>query len=212
MCVHSGRGISNPGHTHIRRGTMPPRGRNKRVVFVEAAGEAPPRHAMRATWRDPDDITPGARRTPKEISGWRRYDPLRKMLVHPNSGITVDHIMAADKLRELVDVATLGFSVDRSLVFITQAYLPRAGMGPGAIAQVQAMRAVARVIILFPGRQLAVIQAVILRNQTISACAQARGEARAAIKRRLLAILERLVQHFQGEIEDEIAKGHRQVI
>jgi hypothetical protein len=191
---------------------MPPRNRARRIALPEVASEAPPRHAMHASWRDPDDITPGARRAPREIHGWRRYDPLRKMTAHPNSGVTEAHILAADKLRELVDIATLGYSAERPLIFVTQTISgPRFGMSAGEVARVKAGRAVKRVIALFPAMQLEMIQAIILRNVTVRAWTEALPQpaSQATEKGRLLTILDLLVQHFGSEVADDLRSGRR---
>ena len=164
---------------------------------------------MRAVWRDPDDVVPGARRAPREIAGWRRFDPLRRMLVHPASGITAQHVMAADMLRELVDLATMGYSADRPLIFVEQTTEPRFGLGPAALAQLRAARAVKRVIKLFPPPQLEMIQTVVLRNVTVRAWAMAVGGNQAVEKGRLLNVLDILVQHFTAEIDDDLARGRR---
>jgi hypothetical protein len=166
---------------------------------------------MPATWRDPDDTAPTARRTPREIAGWRRYDALRRMFGDPRSGITAQHIMAADTLRELVDLATLGYAADRPLIYVAQNAQPRFGMGPAALAQVKAARAVKRVTALFPPLQLAMIQAIILRNVSVRAWTTALPPpaSQAVEKGKLLAILEILVQHFAVEVEDDLARGRR---
>lgn len=167
---------------------------------------------MRSEWRDPDDITPGARRTPKMVVGWRSYDPLRLMLGHAASGITTEHIMAADKLREAFDLATIGYSADRPLIFVAQQPAPRFGLGPDAVAQMRACRTVRRVVALFMLRQLAMIDMVILRNVPLRIWTQAllqQPASQAVEKGRLLAILDVLAQHFATEVDDDLARGRR---
>jgi hypothetical protein len=166
---------------------------------------------MPATWRDPDDITPGARRTPREITGWMRYDALRRMFGDPRSGVTAQHVMAADTLRELVDLATLGYAADRPLIYVQQNAQPRFGMGPAALAQVKAARAVTRVVKLFGPLQLLMIQAIVLRNVSVRKWTEAlpAGASQAVEKGKLLAILDVLVQHFAAEIDDDLARGRR---
>jgi hypothetical protein len=133
------------------------------------------------------------------------------MLAHPSSGITAAHIMAADKLRELVDLATLGYSNDRPLIYVQQTPLPRFGLGARAVEELDAARAVRRVIVLFPPLQLALIQAVILRNVSVRAWTSALPPpaSQAVEKGKLLAILEILVQHFDAEVQDDLARGRR---
>ena len=164
---------------------------------------------MRASWRDPDDITPGARRTAKEITGFRAFCPLRQMSAHPHSGITAAHIMAADKLRELIDIATIGYSGDRPLIYVQQNAQPCTGMGRAALAQNKAWREVRRVVDIFPVSQLAMIQAVILQNVRLFTWARQHGQNPQIAKGRLLSILDRLVQHFEAEVEDDLARGRR---
>lgn len=170
-----------------------------------------PRHAMRATWRDPDDVTPGARRTAREVNGWRRFCPLRRMSGHPNSGITVEHIMAADRLREQVDIATLGFTAARPLIYVAQYASPRWGMGAAAVRQMRAIREVHRVIWLFHPPQLVMLDLIVLRNVTLREWTKKLDPPSSALieKRRLLVILDRLVQHFATDVADELARGKR---
>lgn len=167
---------------------------------------------MPAVWRDPEDITPGARRTPKEIVGWRTYCPLRRMSGHPNSGITAQHIMAADRLREQVDLATLGYSAARPLIFIAHAPASRYGLGPKEVDQMRAVREVRRVVKLFTIPDLDIIQSVLLANWSLRqwvAHPACRSKSSATEKRKLLLILDRLVAHFDSDIEDELARGSR---
>ena len=63
---------------------------------IAVNGARPVSAVMRGEWIDPTDIKPTAARTAKRINGWRSFDPLRKALNVANSGITVEHVMAAD--------------------------------------------------------------------------------------------------------------------
>ena len=166
---------------------------------------------MRASWRDPDDLTPGARRTPKEITGFRTFCPLRRMSGHPNSGITAQHIMAADLLRERVDLASKGFTADRPLIYVAQQPLPRFGMSRAAVAQMRAYRSVRRAIALFTNDQLFIVEAVLLRNMTLRAMCQGFDPpaSQPAAKRHLLVILDALVDHFEQDVQDDLARGRR---
>jgi len=167
-------------------------------------------HAMRASWRDPDDIKPDARRVPRDITWFRSFCPLRKMSGDPRSGITAAHIMAADKLREVVDVATMGYSSERPMIFVAMAAQPRFGMSGADIARVKAMRSMARVLRIFPPNQLAMLEMIVLRNVNLKTWTLAHDNANPAVEKgRLLSILDRLAQHFEAEIEDDIARGRR---
>src|SRR6478736_2357799 len=66
-----------------------------------------PAQVMRATWRDPDDLRPNARRA-REITGYRSSCQLRRMSVQRGSPITEAHIVAADHLRSLADLSRVG--------------------------------------------------------------------------------------------------------
>ena len=131
---------------------------------------------------------------------------------HANSGVTASHIAAADKLREAVDVATLGYSAVRPLIFVSQAIAgSRYGLGAAEKARMAALRRVQRVIALFPAPALRMIEAIVLGNMSLRAWTLALPQpaAQAVQKGRLLGILDQLVQHFDGEIRDEVASGRR---
>jgi hypothetical protein len=166
---------------------------------------------MPSVWRDPTDLTPDARRQPRSITGWRGYDPLRKMAGHPRSGVTSAHILAADMLRERVDIATMGFSGARPLIYVAMSAQPRWGMGPAAVARTRAARSVARVIRLFAPSQLAMIDVVILGNRTLRHWSLTRDPPSPfrREKQRLILILDRLAEHFDGEVQNDVASGRR---
>jgi hypothetical protein len=171
----------------------------------------PPRHAMRADWTDPDDIRPNSSKAPRKIHGWRTYCPLRRMSGHPASGITERHIMAVDKLREQVDLAVLGYSAERPLIYVAQFPLPRWGLGQSAIEQMRAVRAVRRVMMLFSMPQLVMIEIILLKNASLREWTRRvmpplHAETE---KRKLMVILDRLVEFYKSEIKDDIARGRR---
>ena len=71
--------------------------------------------ASRGVWRDPTDLTPNARRTAREITGFRATCPLRQAQ-HRCSGacsVTDAHILAADRLRLDADAVRIGLSNGR---------------------------------------------------------------------------------------------------
>ena len=166
---------------------------------------------MRGSWRDPDDTRPDAKRTPRSITGWRAFCPLRRMLLHPNSGVTAAHIMAADHLREQADLATLGYSGPRPMIFVAQSHLPRTGMGPAALAMTRAQRVVRRVVQLFTPGELLLLQTVVLGNVSVREWTKHQDppSSQPVEKRRLLVILDQLAEHFDAEIEDDLARGRR---
>jgi hypothetical protein len=166
---------------------------------------------MAGTWIDPDDIRPDARRVPRSITGLRRYDPLRKLSGNAHSGISALHIMAADSFREQVDLAMLGYSGVRPLIFVAQSPEPRWGLGPGALAQMRATRSVKRVLKLFDVAQLWMLDAIVLQNITLTQWTRSRDPV-AAIrteKTKLLVILDILAEYYDADVQDDLAKGKR---
>ena len=166
---------------------------------------------MVATWVDPSDIKPNASHVPRRLTGFRSYDPLRRMLVHARSGIEPVHILAADMLREQVDLALFGYAAARPLIYVTQSAMPRWGLGPAAKAQMRAVRSVRRVVLLFHPPQLLMIEVIILRNTTLTQWAKSRDPASPVKteKQRLMIVLDRLALHYQGEIANDLAIGKR---
>jgi hypothetical protein len=176
-----------------------------------------PTAVAKAEWRDPDDVTPNASRYAREITGWRTYDPLRKMMVQSGSQVTTQHVAACDMLRQAADVAALGYSGLGQLdgVPVTDArYGPKAGPASRSIAQVRALAVYQRAMRLFicPG-QIRLIHAVILGNSTLQRWCLTEGERLGCVLRpgvemgRLLSILDMLGAHFGTDIEEATNRG-----
>jgi hypothetical protein len=65
--------------------------------------------------------------------------PLRKMLTIAGSSITIEHILAADRLRQAEDAVAIGFSGPRELVTIQSlAYRPKTCPGQAALRSARA--------------------------------------------------------------------------
>jgi hypothetical protein len=174
-----------------------------------------PLAVMQASWRDPDDRTPTAARTAREIAGYRAYCPLRWMLRRHGaaSAVTERHVYAADRLRFTFDVAGLGMSGVRELLPVTAlVYGPRDGPGRAALWQTRALREFRRAMACEPLEDRPLIGAVVLRNHSVAAwCAE---QGRAGVKpqpktemRRLVVCLDRLEAHYASEIDDDLACG-----
>jgi len=172
---------------------------------------------MRGSWRDPDDVTPNASKYAREISGWRTFDPLRKMVAQQGSQVTTQHIAACDILREAADVAALGYTGLGQLdgAPVTDArYGPKTGPANRSVAQIRALAVYQRAMRLFicPG-QLRLIHAVILGNSTLQRWCIAEGERlgvtiRPAVEMgRLLSILDMLAAHFGTDIKEAVDRG-----
>lgn len=164
------------------------------------------RTAMVSTWRDPDDVSP-LRREAREVKGFRTACTLRRMALKPNSGITWEHIAAADQLRRAADLAAMGYTGDRPLWFVNLSMQPRSGLTAADLARNRAHREVARVLRLFPlpyMRQL--LAFVILENHSLADWVRwlevhtGNRVPPGPEKGRLLVILDTLAQHFASEI------------
>jgi len=173
--------------------------------------QTPPRKSMRARWTDPDQSgLSSARRTPRTVTGFRRFDPIRKLYARKTSGVTLEHIAAADKLRELVDISALGFTALRSLILTLQFRQPSAGLNRAALARNRAHRSLLRVLRRFRMNQLEMIDRIILSGMTLKQWVEASFDRDGPTEHaKLLAILDRLAEHFKSEIAQEIASGRR---
>jgi len=171
----------------------------------------PNRSTMRAEWRDPDDIRPGAAKTARTVHGWRSYCPLRRM----GAAVSVGQIMAADKLRELYDVARVGYAPIQDGFYVATTPQPRPGPTAGEMQRARAGREYARAIRPFTPVQRSLITAIILDNKSVRAWTLYRqGMTGRHIDQRveqgrLLAILDQLAAHFDTEIREELQHGWR---
>ena len=88
---------------------------------------------MRLSWPDPADDKPGAARVARAVTGYRQYCPLRKCRAShgERSSYTTEHVLAADRLRQLADAVAIGFSAGRDLMPV-QAVIYRPSTGFGA--------------------------------------------------------------------------------
>jgi hypothetical protein len=168
---------------------------------------------MKTTWRDPDDVAPNASHRPREVTGWRTFCPLRRMLGISGTSITIEHILAADRLRQAADGIVFGFSGQREVVPIQAVMFgPRTGFGAPALRQAQSWPIFQRAMKVFCEGQRELICFVVLENQTINRWIAHRREqdlpANAALEMgRLLACLDCLVEHFKAEVEQDIQRG-----
>jgi hypothetical protein len=170
---------------------------------------------MLSAWTDPDDIRPDARREPRRVTGYRTYCPLRRMRAGANSGITDKHVMAADRLREAVDLASMGYTAERPMLFVSLPPQPRAGMSGADMARNAARRDVARALRPFTAGQWLLLTAIVLGNESLHAWCRRMSEQTdrrydaAVEKGRLLAILDVLGQYYDTEIRDDLDHGRR---
>jgi len=158
---------------------------------------------MRATWRDPDDLRPNARRA-REITGYRSSCQLRRMSVQRGSPITEAHIVAADHLRSLADLSRVGCTGRENLLPIgSVAYGPRAGPTAGAIRQAFASVDLNRCLRRFTASEQLMLIAVVLFSVPVLVWCWGRLDPKLETQR-LVRILDRLVGHYQTEVDAAI--------
>jgi hypothetical protein len=156
---------------------------------------------MRASWRDPDDFRPNARKG-REISGWIAFDPLRLLARDPSSGVTDDHIRAADYLRLQAEIAMLGMAArDNILPIGAIVHLPKLGPAPAAVRSARASSELIRVIRRFSTEAWLMVQVIVLWNRTLTQWCHDRERSIQTETGRLLAALDLLAEHFGTEIE-----------
>jgi hypothetical protein len=179
----------------------PPRARQ-----LAADGETA---VVASRWRDPDDVRPTAARRAREIVGYRGYCPLRRMAEQKGSQISERHIIAADHLRGLYDLARLGATGGQDLLAVHTAFGPRAGPAAPATLQAQASAQFAAAFARFAPAQHPLLAAVVLTNHSLYRwCgeeAARRGLAKPLDPKvemgKLVALLDILVAHFREAVD-----------
>jgi hypothetical protein len=171
-----------------------------------------PTALQRSSWRDPEDTSPTAARTARQVTAWRTFCSLRKMRGH--SSVTDMHIHAADQLRLSADAAGIGFSGEKDDLPVTSIiYGPRSGPPKRDEESLKAWRDFRRAIKPFGQYQLRMLEWVILRNYSLPRWTELE-EQRFGEKLNpkvqmgmLLGILEVLLEYYRTEIEQGLATG-----
>lgn len=171
--------------------------------------------AMRASWADPADDRPGAAKHARSVSGYRQFCPLRKcrLAYGDRCGYTVEHIVAADRLRALADGAAIGFSGGRGLLPIWGvAYQPSTGPGQAALRTARAWIGFRRAMAMFSASEREMVTHVVLLNWSLRrwiGLQRARHLPAHPVteRQRLVAVLDRLAQHFSEEVRRDIERG-----
>jgi hypothetical protein len=178
-----------------------------------------PTAVMAAYWRDPDDMTPGAARTAREIKGFRAFDPLRwsRNRHGDASSITELHIHAADRLRRASDMARIGglpgtpWAGDAPHTR-SDRFRPSSGPTAQALAMSKAHRDYRRAMsILLPHEQELVV-VIVLENISVTAWTRYRrltGQSASpqTETHKLVGALDKLVAHYDTEIKEDMAHG-----
>jgi hypothetical protein len=186
------------------------------------ASLGPPEHqlvvgkAMPVELRDIDDVNPN-RRTAKLVAGHRAYDPLRWYLKRrkERSVITIEMILAADRLRLLADACAIGLSggKDRfNLQFVSYVATPSTGPGWADIKSAQAWPKFRRAMAMFDAGERDLVTHIILLNTTVDQYRRVlRDQGKVVVDGGLTAALvkclERLVRHFRHEVDQAIGRG-----
>jgi hypothetical protein len=172
-----------------------------------------PTAVMHAAWRDPDDLNPRGR-TPREIKAFRTYDPLRMMLRRHglHSSVTARHILAADRLREAVDLAAYGATGGSAWEAVGGGFGP--SMGPGAVvlARLRAQSVVESVKGLYDPMERLLLGFVVLSNRSLTSWCLRRHDTDSPKMRRqetmlLVTLLDRLEAHFAAELDADLRAG-----
>jgi hypothetical protein len=171
---------------------------------------------MKDTRVDPDDVRPNAARAPRQVTGYRNFCILRRMILSsPGGPITTEHVHAGDKLRELVDVAQIGRSAGMVALNVHLPSGPSMGPGVSALTQAQASRQVSRALTQFKLPEQMLLVAVVLQNQSLASFCRAHPPPGMlqldprGMKIVLVDVLTRLAEHFSTEIDHELARGQR---
>lgn len=97
------------------------------------------------------------------------------------------------------------------MVFIARCALPRWGLGPAAVAQLRAARDIRRVARLFSAAQLALIDAILLRNLSLREWSRSATPPLhpATEKRSLMVVLYMLAEYYDTELKEDLDNGRR---
>jgi hypothetical protein len=170
---------------------------------------------MRTEWADIDDFRPNAAKTVKRVTGYRHFCPLRKCLAShgERSPYSVEHVLAADRLRQLADAVAIGFSTGREFTPVQAIrYGPLTGFGQAAARSARAWPAYRRAMALFDQSQRELLTHCLLLNWSLRKwVADLRERSLPANpvteRQRLVTCLDPLVEHFKSDIERDLGHG-----
>ena len=178
-----------------------------------------PTALMQTEWRDPDDDRPNAAHTARSVRGYRAFDPLRwsRRRHGDASSFSELHVHAADRLRLSADAARLGGLP--GTVWAGAApptgqsrYGPSSGLTAGAQAAFRANRDYHRAMSIMTLYERELLSAVILENVSVAAWTRYRklfkeSTSQSAETRKLVVALDKLVEHYDTEIKEDMALG-----
>lgn len=152
-------------------------------------------------WRDPDDDRPQARQ-PRVIQGARAADPLLAM--HQRGGlVTTAHMQAADRLRDDYETGIMGARLSGNPLALG-AGGPKPGQYPDE-ARLFALEAVREAFAAVGANGTALLLHVVLgvpdpMRRDVHSYAAARGIEDRVARGMLIAVLDRLAEHYAPKI------------
>jgi hypothetical protein len=160
-------------------------------------------HVTPAIWTDPEDLASN-RRTAREIRGYRRACMVRwcRNRHGASSPFTSEHVIAADELRRIYDLARLGATSRKSSwIYIDRPTAPKLGPTPAELAGYWAWKEMRRVRSRFSIGEWHLLGWFVLENLSVGRWiarekAAGRGCGQVVVMRQLVAMLDVLVEHF----------------
>lgn len=147
-------------------------------------------HVERAEWDDPDDTRTVGTRTVRQVHGFRRADPLITLHRRDPREITVQHLRAAERLRDDWEMG--------------QGVMRRAGSGNGEVGIITAQMAAAqryRAAVKAVGPRLfSVLELIVLHGWTVAQWANKFVLSEHKSKGYLVAALDCLHDHYNPKI------------
>jgi hypothetical protein len=197
---------------HPRKGDVR-HGAKVTLGLLPSLADKPPAHQIAvgkliaAEWRDPADLD-ALRREGRTVAGWRRSCVLRRsQQCNASSPFTEQHVAVADIMRRLYDVARLGYSAPKDGLLPVTAIMYRPALGPSkrAEASAKAARDFARAWAILADYEQSIVEALILNGVSIEEVMQDRHWCHEKTVRLLVAALDRLCEHFDQEIDQQLS-------
>ena len=145
--------------------------------------------AVRGEWDDPLDTNTRSK-TPRQVSGYRRADPLL-LLFKRGDLVTIHHLRAAEKYRDDYEIAG-------------GAKIGDGGTGGGGTpggatdAQMDAMKRYRQMVQAVGQSANALLHDVLIDRIDVTTCAERRARSRHTVMGNLEAALNRLQEHYDG--------------
>jgi hypothetical protein len=158
---------------------------------------------MTGVWRDPADINIASRNA-KEIRGWRQPCMLRwcRTRHKDRSPFTAEHVVAADELRRVYDLARLGATGKKNPWIYTDIYVqPKLGPTQSEMAGYRAWREMGRVRKRFTTADWYLLGWFVLENLSVGKWVEKEVAAGRrcdpkAVMQRIVGMMDVLVEHF----------------